>query len=141
MALNIDITSLAEFVKILESFSPRAFWDHKQYTYGYGNKAPTATATITKADAAELLTVRLAKDSASITKALKVPVSNNVIFALTSFGFNAGLGTALAMVADLNNGKTLQQIADRMKLYKYASGVLNQGLINRRIIETKKLLS
>ena len=132
---------IADFVKPLESFSPRAFWDHKQYSYGYGNKAPTATASISKIDALELLNVRLAKDSQSIIKALKTPQTHNVIIALTSFGFNTGLGTALAMVADLNNGKTLQEVANRMKLYKYASGVVNSGLINRRIIETKKLLS
>ena len=141
MALKIDLPNLAEFVKGFEGFSPRAFWDHKQYSYGYGNKAPSATATISKIDAHELLTVRLAKDSNVIVKALKVPANSNVISALTSFAFNTGLGTALAMVADLNAGKTLQAVANRMKLYKYSSGVINNGLITRRTSETKKLLS
>lgn len=141
MALGTGLAQISDFVKPLESYSPRAFWDHKQYSYGYGNKAPTATATISKIDASELLNARLAKDSASIIKALKVPQSLNVIIALTSFGFNTGLGTALAMVADINNGKSLVAVSDRMKLYKYASGVIDRGLINRRNIEIKKLLS
>lgn len=141
MALNVNIPLLADFVKPFEGFSPRAFWDHKQYTYGYGNKAPTATASITKIDAEELLRVRLANDCKSITNSIKVPVTTNVIFALTSFAFNTGLGTALAMVADLNAGKTLEAVGNRMKLYHYASGKINNGLITRRAAEVKKLLS
>jgi GH24 family phage-related lysozyme (muramidase) len=55
----MDTTRLLQQLKDDEGFSPVAKWDNKQYSYGYGCKAPHAGATITEPDAAALLVVHM----------------------------------------------------------------------------------
>ena len=52
---RMNINRLIEQIKKDEGFSPVAFWDRKQWTYGYGCKAPRKGATITEHEAEELL--------------------------------------------------------------------------------------
>lgn len=137
----VDFKEISSYIIGFESFTPKAFWDHKQYTYGYGTKSPTPTATITKEDAFLALTTRIKTDTTALQALAKKPLTSPVLKALTSFAFNCGLGAARAMVSDINNGKTLHQVGERMKLYRIASGKVNNGLIARRSAEVKTLLS
>ena len=134
-ALQLALDLIISF----EGFSAKAFWDYKQYTYGYGTKAPGKDATITRANArVELekdVKVRLYK----IVSAIKRPVSDNCIAALTSFAYN--LGNATVLINDINDGETMQTVANRMKRYINAGGVPSPGLIARRAKETTFLLA
>jgi len=47
--LNLDV--IVEQLKKDEGFSPISFWDFKQWTWGYGTKAPGVDFKITKEDA------------------------------------------------------------------------------------------
>ncbi len=51
----MNIERIIERLKKEEGFRPVAYWDRKQWTYGYGCKAPGEGATITEPDAEELL--------------------------------------------------------------------------------------
>ncbi len=49
------MTTLLEQLKKDEGFSPKAYWDIKQWTYGYGTKAPGEGATISEEEASKEL--------------------------------------------------------------------------------------
>lgn len=57
--VSIDKERLIKQLKSDEGFSPKAYWDIKQYTYGYGTKAPSADATITEEEASDALAFRV----------------------------------------------------------------------------------
>lgn len=57
--VSIDRGRLIAQIKKDEGFSPKAYWDNKQYTYGYGTKAPDKDSTITESEADILLRVRV----------------------------------------------------------------------------------
>jgi len=51
----MDIERIIERVKAEEGFRAEVYWDRRQWTYGYGCKAPGEGATITKKEAEKLL--------------------------------------------------------------------------------------
>lgn len=51
----MNIVRIIERVKQEEGFRPVAYWDRKQWTYGYGCKAPGEGATITEKEGEKLL--------------------------------------------------------------------------------------
>lgn len=55
----MDVNRLFEQLKKDEDFTPVARWDVKQWSYGYGCRAPGKGARITEPDAARLLKVRM----------------------------------------------------------------------------------
>jgi hypothetical protein len=56
--VNINNERLIAQLKKDEGFSPKAFWDIKQWTFGYGCLAPGKGATITEPEAATKLIKR-----------------------------------------------------------------------------------
>jgi hypothetical protein len=63
--------SIIEQLKVDEGFRAKAFWDNKQFTYGYGTRAPRSDATITEAEAAELLGHRVDEAVADFNRIFK----------------------------------------------------------------------
>lgn len=59
MTVSINKERLIAQLKKDEGFSPRAFWDIKQFTYGFGCKALGKDSTITEAVATKKLVVRI----------------------------------------------------------------------------------
>jgi len=55
----MNILRIIDRLKAEEGFSPVAFWDRKQWTFGWGCKAPHEGATITEAEATALLETRV----------------------------------------------------------------------------------
>lgn len=51
----MNIQRIIDRLKNEEGFRPEAYWDRKQWTYGYGCKAPGPYATITEPEAEKLL--------------------------------------------------------------------------------------
>jgi len=51
----MNIERIIERIKEEEGFRPKAYWDRKQWTYGYGCKAPCEGAVITQPEAEKLL--------------------------------------------------------------------------------------
>lgn len=54
-----------------EGFRAKAYWDNKQFTYGYGTRAPRPGATITESQAAALLAQRVDEASADFARIFK----------------------------------------------------------------------
>jgi GH24 family phage-related lysozyme (muramidase) len=124
---------LIAFVKRKENFTATAFWDNKQWTNGYGTKAKSSTETISEHEA----TIRLNADLtarktyvASYGQKHGYTWDNNQVDSMTSFAHNLGTG-AVGQVT--NNGtRTNGEIAEAMKLYYNANGVVLPGLTTRR---------
>jgi GH24 family phage-related lysozyme (muramidase)/uncharacterized Zn-binding protein involved in type VI secretion len=136
VSLPITMTvpdDLLSFIKSKERFTPTAYWDVKQYTNGYGTKANSSTETITREVAEDRLGTDATKRRRFVVAYAKnngYTWNNNQINALTSFVFNLGTGK-LSQLTD-NASRTNDVIAEKIKLYVYADGVVENGLVTRR---------
>lgn len=136
---------LIKFLPIWEGFSSKPYWDHKQWSWGYGtacgfdpNQKPTGTITRAKAMADTL--AHLAKDYAYLSKLLRVNLNAKQWAALLSFSYNAGPGNADNLIANINAGD-LKALEVQFKSYRMASKKVNQTLVARRAAEWKLWIS
>jgi lysozyme len=122
---------LLEFVKKAEGFAPTAKWDYKQYTYGYGTKAPGEGATITEAEAEVPLKQELAEAAALVEKfAPNAP--KGVKQALTDLTFNAGTGWETGNLGAEIKAGNYAAAAKSILRYNHAGGQVLDGLTIRR---------
>lgn len=124
-------TKAANLIKQFEGFQDKSFWDHKQYTWGYGTKAIGLGLTITK----EQAEIELAKEVAPLIKQLQatgVKLTENQTIAFISFGYNLGASVMLKLVNRLKSGETIDAVKKSLLTYVNASGKPLKGLIDRR---------
>jgi GH24 family phage-related lysozyme (muramidase) len=145
-----------------ETFIPKAKWDYAQYSIGYGegwnwdkNRKVIATDVIDEPTAKRWFIKSAEKYFDYVDKALKVPLNENQMVALTSLTYNIGPGSAAKgtgirgsqIIKDLNAGKTKQEAAKGFARYNTAydtrTGIRKvlPGLTRRRTSETKLFLS
>lgn len=67
----MDKERLLEQLKKDEGFCKKAYWDVKQWTYGYGCRAPGESSTITEPEAAEFLAVKMEESIADFNRIFK----------------------------------------------------------------------
>jgi len=123
-------------IKKLEGFSAKAFWDHKQYSIGYGTKANGKDEVIDEQEADRRLraTVKETRDKVvAYGKKHNYGFNSSQIDSLTSFAYNLGPGI-LDKVTD-GGKRTISEIAEAIPKYNKASGEVNKGLEKRRNIE------
>ena len=123
-------------IKKLEGFSAKAFWDHKQYSIGYGTKANGKDEVIDEKEADKRLraTVKETRDKVvAYGKKHNYGFNSSQIDSLTSFAYNLGPGI-LDKVTD-GGKRTISEIAEAIPKYNKASGEVNKGLEKRRNIE------
>ena len=125
-----------DVVKKLEGFSAKAFWDHKQYSIGYGTKASGPNEVITEPEAASKMKSVLNKSAQYVINFAKThgyKWGQNQIDALSSFIYNGGKG----FLDQVTKGgkRTNQEIAQAIPQYNKASGKVEKGLVKRRNIE------
>ena len=129
--------SLLNLIKAKEGFSAKAFWDHKQWTNGYGTQAKDGSETITKEEAEKRLAADVEKRKAYVLtfgKKNGYSWGEQQVDALTSFIYNLGYG---ALDSVTGKGKrSNEEIAKAMLQYNKASGQVNAGLAKRRGEET-----
>lgn len=118
-----------------EGFHRKAYWDHGQWSIGYGTKAQPGE-VIDKAEAARRLDVELSQHRKRVEdEAARVGIEfePHELDALTSFDFNTG------KIRQLLAGGTRSkaEIASKILLYRNASGKRLRGLERRRIAESK----
>jgi len=124
---------LISFIKDKEGFSPKAFWDHKQYSIGYGTKARDKFETIDQAEADRRLRQKAQQFYDIVVRFDRVHDYNfndNQLNALTSFVFNGGPGWLNQVSA--NGTRSKDEIAKYMLQYVNASGQRQSGLVSRR---------
>jgi GH24 family phage-related lysozyme (muramidase) len=129
--------SLLEMIKAKEGFSAKAFWDHKQWSIGYGTQAKDGSEVITKEEAEKRLSADVEKRKAYVLhfgKKNGYSWGEQQVDALTSFIYNLGYG---ALDSVTGKGKrSNEEIAKAMLQYNKASGQVNAGLAKRRGEET-----
>ena len=130
---------LVNFIKREEKFSPKAYWDKKQYSIGYGTKAKSEDEVIDKKEAtARLKTALIDANSNVVSYARKkgYEFNQNEIDALTSFTYNAGSGNLYKLTA--NGNRTNEEIFNKLIEYNKAFDTKTQkmtelpGLTERR---------
>lgn len=127
--------TLLALIISFEGFHPVAYWDHSQWTNGYGTKAIYAQERVSEREAKK----RLEKDVAKRSKFVKkhAPYLNeNEHNALVSFCYNVGLGACKKSVLLVAEGK---KPAASWVMRKYTNNG-NKGLVKRRKIETDLLM-
>ena len=131
---------LASRVAGLEGFTPKAQWDFRQDTNGYGTKALYPGEVIDRDEATKRLTTELGNAQAAVEKNVDVSkLPSGVVDALTSATYNLGagaMGQLYKTAMDCASTGDFAPLADRFKLYNKAGGKINQGLVNRRNAET-----
>lgn len=139
-ATTIAITdALKTFLPSVEGFSSTPYWDHKQWSWGYGTRVPGSTAdpnkkppgTITRAQAFNDMIAHVQKDYYYLLPLVKRPLNANQWAAFLSFSYNLGTGNADNLITNINSGDDAALFAQWMK-YVYASGERNAALIVRR---------
>lgn len=145
-----------------ETFTPKAKWDFAQYSIGYGegwnwdkNRKVIASDVIDEPTAKRWFIKSAEKYFNWVNESLKVPVTENMIVALTSLCYNIGPGSLSSgtgvkgsqILKDLNAGKPKEEAAKGFakynKAYDTRTGVLKiiDGLTRRRTDEAKLFLS
>lgn len=143
-----------EFIKTVEGFASKPYYDYKQHTVGYGTKCPTDkyfeyyNNGISKEDADLLLREAIATVENSIHNKLIIPYgltfTQHEFDALVSFSFN--IGTAWMTYDSSLRQALLENLSDNeivyaFSLYSTAGGVYSSGLINRRLCEADMFLN
>lgn len=120
-------------VKGLEGFTPKAKWDYKQHTNGFGTRA-RAGEEIDEETANVRLHDELGK-AAKIVDDFAPGLPSGVRAALTSLTFNAGdKWTRMGLGAAVRDGD-LEEAGRRFNQYVKAGGETLPGLVNRRAKE------
>lgn len=123
-------------IKKFEGYNPRAYWDYKQSSIGYGSRARHPGEVIDKAEAERRLRQELMQ-SASIVNRFAPNIDPGTRAALTSLTYNAGdkwtrSGLGAAVRAGDKNA-----IVDRLLQYNKAGGKTLPGLVDRRKAEAE----
>ena len=128
-----------EMIVQFEKFTPKAHFDFKQYSIGYGTKTtdPDEIAgrkTITPAEGQSRMASQIGQIVPKIVAAGQARQwGQNQVDAMTSFAYNLGVG-AISKVT--NNGRrSNQETADAMLQYNKAGGRVLPILVRRREAE------
>lgn len=141
---------LFNFIGGLESFTPVAEWDFKQWSVGYGSgynwdlKRPVQKGDIIdKETAKRWLLYEAQSNFDKVMQMVKVPINDNQLIALSSFAYNVGNGALQdsTLLKLLNNGTNKDIVANQFDKWVYAGGKVSKGLKNRRNAEKKLFLS
>ena len=134
-----------EMIRSLEGFSAKAYWDHQQWSIGYGSgkidgKPVKSGDTITREKADETFPDLLAPYEDAVHKRLDVKVNQEQFDALVSATYNLG-PAGIDPVFVLINGGDLEGAAKHLLKYVNASGVAVPALIERRKREAQMIYS
>ena len=126
---------LVAFVKKIEGFRSKAYWDYKQYSIGYGTKANSSTEVITETEAAARLTVEINAAWQLVRKILPAGAPVGVEQALTDLTYNAGSGWESQGLGSAVKASDWPKAKSLILEYNHAGGQVNAGLTARRETE------
>ena len=152
-----DMTASEEciaFIKDVEGFSLRPYYDYRQHTVGYGTKCPTEkyfdylADGIPMEEADLLLRDTVTSISAAINQRLirkyNLVFTQNQFDALVSFSFNLGTGWMTydsSLREALSANAADDELVYAFGLYCTAGGNYSTGLILRRLAEANMFLN
>lgn len=126
---------LVNFIKKAEGFQPKAYWDYKQYSIGYGTKANSATEVITEPEALARLTVEISNAWKLAEQVIPAGAPIGVQQALTDLTYNAGSGWETQSLGAAVKASKWDTVKADILQYNHAGGVVNAGLTARREAE------
>jgi GH24 family phage-related lysozyme (muramidase) len=127
--------ALMQAVKNFEGFAPRAQWDYKQYSSGYGTRAAPGE-QIDQMTAEARLTAELSH-AQSIVDQVNPNLPPGVRAALTSLTFNAGGDWTKAGLGEKIKAGDYAGARALFMDYNKAGGAVNAGLAQRRAAEAQ----
>jgi GH24 family phage-related lysozyme (muramidase) len=133
------MTNTVDLIAQYEGFSAEPYWDHSQWSIGYGSYAGSRDRNnkpnmrVTQAQGRDMLQQQMPKYEATVDKYDSTynwtPAERQ---ALTSFAYNVG---SIDQLTD-NGRRSREEIAAAMPLYNKASQQVVPGLVRRRAAET-----
>ncbi len=140
MGMSVSITGLAH-IKGWEGFKPNVYIDAAGYkTIGFGHKLLTTEnyKTVTNEEATRLLIKDLTVAESAVNDLVTIKLSQFQFDALVSFVFNVGRGAFArsTLLKKVNAGLFADAELEFLK-WVNAGGVRVQGLINRRVADSK----
>ena len=126
--------SYVDQIKKFEGYTPKASWDYKQHSVGYGTRARSPGEVIDKAEAERRLNEELAK-AAEIVDKFKPGLDEGTRAALISLTFNAGADWTKAGLGEAIRNGDLETARQRFLQYNKAGGETLPGLVSRRQAE------
>ena len=118
-------------VRRLEGFTPRAQWDYKQHSNGYGTRAQYPGEVIDRGEAERRLQSEIAK-ARTIVDQYAPNADEGTKAALTSLTFNAGADWVNSGLGQAVRSGDLETARSRFVQYVNAGGSPNAGLAKRR---------
>lgn len=133
-------TDLTEFIKKTERFTPKAFWDYRQWTNGYGTEARNPNEIVDEPEAKRRLSARINSDRVKVInygKSMGYAWNDCQIDALTSFIYNLGDKSLnkLTHSGKLNNDEIADNMLTFNKAEKNGVFIVLKGLTDRRAEE------
>ncbi len=141
-----------QLLKTYEGFSAKPFWDYKQWTVGYGTKAPSANLDrynaegISEEEALQLLNAELTKLCEYINSFIdkfQLNLTQNQFDSILSMSYNCGAnwinGTGFYRTAIID-GWTGSDFMFALGQWSSAGGATQTGLIRRRLSEANMYL-
>jgi len=128
---NTMFMDAADLIISFEGFVDHPYWDNKQYSWGYGTKAPGPDGTISEVQARIDLMQHVQQDYDYLSQLVHVPLNKNQWAAFLSFAYNLGVGNADNLVDNIN-ARDNEALGVQWMKYVNAGGVVNSGLVERR---------
>lgn len=128
-----------DFIAQFEGFISVSKWDYKQYSWGFGTKAPGPGLSITREQALQELNNHVQQDYTYLAPLVLVPLNNNQWAALLSFSYNEGPYNADNLVKNINN-QDWDALGNQWQLYNKVQNAdgsyfTSADLVERRAAE------
>lgn len=134
---NATADEAVELIKEFEGFSAMAYWDHSQYSIGYGTRANSANETVTEAEALRRLRAeveKIMKRNWEFYNDKYLHVNQRV--ALVSLIYNVGQGAwDRSRCKKALGQKQYQAMSKEWLDFCHTGGRFSRGLYNRRKVE------
>lgn len=118
-------------IKASEGFAPKAAWDYKQNTNGFGTRAQSPNEVIDRATADQRFNSEISKAAQFVDK-FAPDLDPGTRAALTSLTFNAGTDWANGGLGAAIKAGDIETAKAAFLQYNKAGGVENPGLVARR---------
>jgi lysozyme len=122
-----------EAIKSFEGYSPKASWDYKQHSSGYGTKAEPGE-VIDRATAEQRFQEAVQK-AAQHVDSVNPNLPAGARAALVSLTYNAGPAWSQSGLGEMVRAGDLQGAQARLQEYNKAGGEVLPGLVKRRAAE------
>lgn len=97
-------TTAEDLIISFEGFMPVSKWDYKQYSWGYGTRAPGPGLPISEGQARNELRSHIQNDYDYLSPLITRPLKATQWAPLLSFSYNEGPGNADNLIANINSG-------------------------------------